>query len=437
MKRYAEYKDSGIEWIGKIPSDWEVCKLKHIFADGENGIKIGPFGSALKGKTLSEGDYKIYNQAHLIQNDFSIDRHFVSKDTFNELISYEVHSGDILFSMMGTIGKCRIMPNGFPHGIMDSHLLKAKLNDKCLPEYFQYVYDKDNSNIVIEQLLFYSNGSIMNGLNSSIIKNVYLSFPNKENQQKIVDYLDYKTIAIDTLIADKQKLIDLLKEKRQAIISEAVTKGLDKTVKMKDSGIEWIGEIPAHWVIKPLFVVALENNIKNIGLRCDNLLSLSYGKIITKDIETNFGLLPESFETYQIVQEGYTILRLTDLQNDKRSLRTGYVRETGIITSAYVGLIPTEQIDGRFLSDLLFAYDLMKIFYGLGNGVRQSMNYKDLKWLPVLAPPLAEQNQISQFIFGQTENIDRLVADITVQIEKLKEYRQSVISEAVTGKVAI
>ena len=223
LDKTAKMKDSGIEWIGEIPEVWEVCKLKHIFANGEDGIKIGPFGSALKGKTIREGTYKIYNQAHLIQNDFSIDRHFISEDTFNELSSYEVHPGDILFSMMGTIGKCRIMPTGFPLGIMDSHLLKAKLNDRCLPEYFEYVYDKDNSNIIIEQLLYYSNGSIMNGLNSSIIKNVYFPLPDIKTQQIIIGYLKTKITSIDTLITDITSQIEKLKEYRQSVISEAVT----------------------------------------------------------------------------------------------------------------------------------------------------------------------------------------------------------------------
>jgi type I restriction enzyme S subunit len=252
MKRYTEYNDSRIEWIGEIPSDWKICKAKYVFQDGETGIKIGPFGSAIKGKTLEDGPYVIYNQAHLIQNDFSLSRHFVSEDTYNTLSSYIVTPGDVLFSMMGTIGKCKIMPVGERPGIMDSHLLKARLNDKISPRFFEYVYDKDNSNIVIQQLLYNSNGTIMNGLNSSIVKNAFIPLPSIKTQQSIVSFLDRKTAAIDKLIADKQKLVELLHEKRQAIISEAVSKGLDKNAPMKDSGIEWIGVIPLKWEVKKL-----------------------------------------------------------------------------------------------------------------------------------------------------------------------------------------
>lgn len=216
-------KDSSIEWIGEIPEGWEVNKAKYLFEEGENGIKIGPFGSALKGKTLEEGPYKIYNQANLIQGNFSLDRHFVSEETYDELSGYIISAGDVVFSMMGTIGKCSIIPDDLPQGIMDSHLMKTRLNNKMLPKYFQYVYDKDNSPIVIEQLLCKSNGSIMNGLNSSIVKNLYLPLPNIDEQQQISDYLDKKCAEIDSVIKANEDTIKKLKQYRQSIIYEAVT----------------------------------------------------------------------------------------------------------------------------------------------------------------------------------------------------------------------
>ena len=154
LNQKREMKDSHVLSIGRIPTNWDVTKLKYLFGNGDDGLKIGPFGSAIKGKTLESGLYKIYNQAHLINNDFSLNRHYVSEDTFNDLKAYEVKPGDVLFSMMGTIGKCQIMPKGYPKGIMDSHLLKARLNEKVIPEFFIYAYDKDFSNQVIQQLLY-------------------------------------------------------------------------------------------------------------------------------------------------------------------------------------------------------------------------------------------------------------------------------------------
>lgn len=180
-----------------------------------------------------------------------------------------------------------------------------------------------------------------------------------------------------------------------------------------------------------------ENNVKNTGLVCENLLSLSYGKIIQKNIWTNFGLLPASFEGYQIVQPGYTVLRFTDLQNDKRSLRTGYVTETGIITSAYMGLIPGERLDSKYSNYLLHVYDLLKVYYGMGGGLRQTLKFSDAKRLPVLIPSLPEQEAIVAYVDKKAAKIEGLIADITAQIEKLKQYRQIVIHDAVTGKVKV
>jgi type I restriction enzyme S subunit len=217
-------KDSGIQWIGKIPKNWQISKLKYLFGYGDEGLKIGPFGSAMKGKTLENVPYKIYNQAHLIQNDFSINRHFVSEETYKELFNYVVNPGDILFSMMGTIGKCQIMPEGYPEGIMDSHLLKAKLQPERIDsQFFRYAYDKDFSNQVINQLMYNSNGTIMNGLNSSILKNVCIALPPLSEQKEIVDYLDSKVEKIDSRIIDLSNLIDKLQKYKKSLIYEVVT----------------------------------------------------------------------------------------------------------------------------------------------------------------------------------------------------------------------
>ena len=216
-------KDSGVDWIGEIPAKWKCIPNKFLFQNGNGSLRIGPFGSSLRGKTLENGPYKIYNQAHLVSNDFSLNRHFVSNETYEELKSYEVLPDDILFSMMGTIGKCRIMPHGFQKGIMDSHLLKARLNELILPKYYLYVFDKDMSSCVISQLRYLSNGSIMDGLNSTIVKKVYIPLPPIDEQKEIISFLDEKCSEIDKLISIKQKKIENLNEYKKSLIYEYVT----------------------------------------------------------------------------------------------------------------------------------------------------------------------------------------------------------------------
>lgn len=199
----------------------------------------------------------------------------------------------------------------------------------------------------------------------------------------------------------------------------------------KDSGVPWLGEVPAQWQRKPLFALAKELDDRNVGMQEDNLLSLSYGKIKRKNIEDNDGLLPASFETYQIVERDDIVWRLTDLQNDQRSLRTGIVRERGIITSAYLATRPTAVLP-EFLAYLLRAYDLTKVFYSMGGGLRQSMKFSDVKWLAIMLPSEAEQAAIAAFLDRETAKIDALVAEQERLIALLKEKRQAVISHAVT-----
>ena len=200
----------------------------------------------------------------------------------------------------------------------------------------------------------------------------------------------------------------------------------------RDSEIEWVGDIPNSWKVTPLFSVASTDVEKNDDGNENNVLSLSFGKIIRRDVEDNHGLLPESFNTYQIVDSGDIILRLTDLQNDKRSLRVGIANEKGIITSAYLKLTAKVQFLDRYLYRLLHSYDTTKVFYGMGGGLRQSMKFEEMRRLQMLCPSFEEQDQIAAFLDHETAKIDALIEKQQRLIELLKEKRQAVISHAVT-----
>ena len=164
------------------------------------------------------------------------------------------------------------------------------------------------------------------------------------------------------------------------------------------------------------------------------MLSLSYGRVIRKDINTSDGLLPESFNTYNIVEAGDIIIRPTDLQNDKRSLRTGLVKEHGIITSAYIDLYPLRKVDSRYFHFLLHAYDIMKVFYNMGNGVRQGLNYSEFSRLMVFEPSYDEQVAMADYLEAKVEEVDAVISDKKEQLATLDEYKKSLIFEYVTGK---
>lgn len=270
-----------------------------------------------------------------------------------------------------------------------------------------------------------------------VIKNALCLLPPSEEAELIALSLDRKTAEIDGLVGKMARQVELLERYRSELIARTVTRGLDPDVPMKDSGIEWVCEIPDSWKTVSLSAITDENRRKNTDLAEKNLLSLSYGEIIRKDIDLPFGLLPASFDGYQVVDSGYIILRMTDLQNDKRSLRTGLAHERGIITGAYIGLIPRGAVILGYLAWLLRFYDLAKVFYSLGGGVRQSANYKEVGKLSVLLPPIEEQQQIAEYLDQKNAEIDSTIAGIRKQIELLGEYRKQVINDAVTGKVRV
>lgn len=200
---------------------------------------------------------------------------------------------------------------------------------------------------------------------------------------------------------------------------------------VKPANAPWIEEIPAHWDERPFYAVAKERRAKNIGMKEDNLLSLSYGNIVRKDINTPNGLLPESFETYQIVEPDDVVFRLTDLQNDKRSLRSAICPERGIITSAYLA-VRSEGVLPGFMNYLMRAYDVQKVFYSMGGGMRQSLGFEELRRMSVVAPNLDEQAAIVAFLDRETGLIDGLIEKKTRFIALLKEKRAAVITQAVT-----
>ena len=201
----------------------------------------------------------------------------------------------------------------------------------------------------------------------------------------------------------------------------------------KDSRASWLGEVPADWQVGPGRICIYENKDKNTGMKESTVLSLSYGRVIVKDEDKMTGLVPESYETYQIVQPGDIIIRGTDLQNDVTSLRTGLAKDHGIITSAYINLRPKPNAYAEFLHYLLHSYDVKKVFYGLGSGLRQNLSYVDFKYLTIPLPSLSEQRAIVAFLDDKCAKIEGAVRIKEDQIALLRERRQIIIQDAVTG----
>lgn len=207
---------------------------------------------------------------------------------------------------------------------------------------------------------------------------------------------------------------------------------MNKYPKYKESIVDWLGEIPEHWKDIDVRKAFIKNEVKNKELQEDNLLTLSYGSIKRKNIKTANGLLPASFDNYQILQKGMIVLRMLDLQNDKNSLRVGYVKEQGIITSAYIGLDSKIDSNTKYFYYLLHFMDLIKHFYNGGGGVRQSIGYTDFRRELIILPPKQEQTTIANFLDYKLEKIDRFITKKKQLITLLKEQKAAIINQAVT-----
>ena len=199
--------------------------------------------------------------------------------------------------------------------------------------------------------------------------------------------------------------------------------------KYRETGLPWLPHIPAHWAWRMLSQTGKEQQIRNLNDHDYPVLSLSYGNIIRKK-NIELGLVPSNYDNYQIVHAGNIILRLTDLQNDHKSLRTGLVQEDGIITSAYTCIKSTE--NPAFIHYVLHVYDMKKIFYGMGGGVRQSIAYKDIRNMMLPVPPREEQDQIVCYLDWQTSRIDKIISAKKKQIALLEEQKRAAVNEAVT-----
>ena len=419
-----EMKDSGIEWIGNVPATWERCKIKNV---------ISSIGS---GTTPTSSNIDYYNSEDIcwIQSGDLYKTSYIS----NTAVSLSAKALHLSALQIYAAPFIVVAMYGASVGNIAISTIDACSNQACC------CIKPDNNNDL--KFMYYwlsmckidflsqSIGGGQPNISQSKIKNQFYYRPQLSEQKVIANFLDSKCSEIDAISADIQKEIEILEQYKRSVITEAVTKGLNPDVEMKDSGIEWVGNIPVHWDVRPLYYYFAERKKKNYLGQEQNLLSLSYGKVIRKDINTSEGLLPDSFNGYNIIEPGDIVLRLTDLQNDKRSLRTGLVKEHGIITSAYVTLKAAKEVVPEYFHYLLHAYDVMKVLYNMGNGVRQGLNYCELSKMHIVAPPLDEQKNIAARLDCVCKGIESIIASKKQQLAIIDSYKKSLIYEYVTGK---
>lgn len=413
-----DMKYSGTDWIGEIPVQWELAPTKRVF----------------RGKKRIVGDEADnYERLALTLNGVvkrtKDDNEGLQPEQFN---SYQIlEKNELVFKLIDlqNIRTSRVGLSPYTGIVSPAYIILS--NSETDNRFYYYWFMDMYNRCIFNQM---GDDGVRSALNIKDVLEIPLPLISESTRIKIASFLDKKCSEIDEMIALQEKIVEELKAYKQSVITEAVTKGLNPDVPMKDSGIEWIGEIPEHWKVDLLSLLFEEHKQRNTGLLCNNLLSLSYGKIVRKNIDSVGGLLPQSYDGYNIVDKGDIVFRLTDLQNDKKSLRTGLVRERGIVTSAYVTLRSRKPVLSAYYQYLFHSYDVMKVFYGMGDGVRQGMNYGDLRKMLIVTPPHSEQNEIVEFLDTKCTEIDNLISIKLSKIDSLKEYKKSIIYEYITGK---
>lgn len=403
-----EMKDSGIEWIGEIPAEWEIIRFKFLH-------NVMNTGEAIDKEYWSDDEKDtVFYTAGLLP----------IYTSYHDFPEWKYTNGnDLLLARNGTPYVYYPVINA----CYTDHIIRAEMKADINRKFVKYGLQQSISSVIVNQVSIAT-------WSASLWNEQTIPWPPLSEQQKISAHLDSECAKIDDVITKTKTTIEEYKKLKQSVITETVTKGIRPNREMKDSGIEWIGEIPKEWDVKVAFQLFSQVKNKNEGLIEKNLLSLSYGKIKRKSIDTIGGLLPENFDGYNIIEKDDIVLRLTDLQNDHTSLRVGLSNERGIVTSAYLTLRNYSNNMPLYLYYYLHSYDIYKGFYGMGAGVRQGLNWDGVKLLKIVLPPVEEQIEITDYLEKQVNIFDTLIAKKEQIAAELESYKKSLIYEYVTGK---
>lgn len=413
-----EMKDSGIAWIGDIPKEWEVCPIRRIMRNRSE--RNQPNAEVLS----------LYRDWGIVPKNSRDDNHNVtSEDTTNYKV---VHKGDFVINKMKA-WQGSMAVSDYDGIISPAYYVCYFTNDNVNKRYIHHLLRNESYKTEYMRL---SSGLRVGqwDLNIENFLRIPMVLPSLPEQQKIADYLDKVCCEVDDLVALQETMIEELKAYKQSVITEAVTKGLNPDIPMKDSGIDWIGQIPKEWTLVPTKrLFSCKKQV--VGNHADDYdrLALTMHGVIKRDKEDNEGLQPEKFDGYQILKKNEIVFKLIDLANVKTS-RVGLSPYLGIVSPAYI-IIRNNSKDNRyFYYWFMFMYH-HNIFNQMGDdGVRSSLNADDVLKIPIANISLNEQQQIANYLDTKCSEIDSLIALKQAKIEELKEYKKSVIYEYVTGK---
>lgn len=420
-KRYEKYTDSGVEWIGEIPEHWEVCKLKHVLRELVSGGT--PTSTDEENWTEDEDGINWISISDMSNTDnvYKTTKKITLKGLREKNLKI-LRSGTLIYSIYATLGKVAELKidAATNQAILGLILKEEQVNKRFMKRYLEALQ---------RYILYLSSSNTQNNLNAEKVKNIDLVLPEINEQITIANFLDQRTAEIDSLIADKERLIELLQEQRQAIISKTVTKGLDPNVPMKDSGVEWIGEIPEGWVISKIRYIVYCLDGKRVPLSAEQRGEMQ------GDIPYWGANCVIDYVNDWLIDDEVVLLGEDGAPFFDKTKRVAFYSHEKIWPNNHVHVLkPLDKIEARFLAYYLNIVDYTNYING---STRDKLTQSAMKEIPIQLPPKEEQIAIADFLDQKTNEIDNLICDIQTQIAKLKEYRQSLIFEAVTGKINV
>ncbi len=417
IKKYDKYKDSGIDWIGEIPQDWNVTKIGQVYDERNEKVSDKEYAA------LSVTKNGIVPQLETAaKTDNGDNRKLVKNNDF------------VINSRSDRRGSCGISEYNGSVSLINTVL--APRNNMC-NKYYNYTF---KSECFADEFYKWGNG-IVDDLWStkwSAMKNIYIPHPTQTKQQQIADYLDKKCAEIDRVVETQKNIIEKLKEYKQAVITETVTKGLDKSVRLKYSGIEWIGKIPEHWAVCKIKHCVIFNPCYSENLKKDTLVSFA-----PMDCLTNCNLNCKE-STIEKISSGYTYFAEEDIimakvtpcfENGNIAIAKNLLNRIGFGTSELY-VFRAKNINNKFLlyflQNRIFKDMAISTMYGTGGLKRVSSNF--VKNYKFGFPRKNEQQNIADYLDKKCSEIDTAISEKEQLIEKLTEYKKSLIYECVTGK---
>lgn len=434
MKRYETYKDSGEQWIGEIPSHWETRKLNDICSVITDFVASGSFADLRANvKYLDQPDYAmLVRTADLSLKKENIQRVYISEESYNYLSNSNLFGGEIVLPNIGSVGDVYLVPTGL-YSKMSLAPNSIMLRTNGLNRYFYYFFLGQSGR---ESILQLSNGAVQGKFNKTQLRLLRVPNPPLTEQKEIAAYLDRKCTEIEAAIKRQQRMIDLLTERKQIIVQQAVTRGIKPDVPLKDSGIPWIGTIPEHWKIERAKVMFNKEN-RPVREEDEVITCFRDGQVTLRKNRRTTGFTESLKEIgYQGVRKGDLVIH----QMDAFAGAIGVSDSDGKGTPVYHCCTPKGAFNPYYYQYLVRIMAYSGFIQSLYRGIRErssDFRFEVFAAQRLVIPPYEEQQGIVDFIEAKLSVIDKTIAKCRRMIDLLNERKQIIISEVVTGKVKV